>query len=292
MADCLVDLVLRPGAHGLAPVQARLTVVAAVQTLLGEGAGAEEPGEVDGDLVPAVMVRRLAATLGLLPDEEPAGQPTPQDTAPPGTDLEPEDVPDPGASGSIEGDVDIDIDRAGALAELLTVRRVTGTALEHRPRLALVDELTGALACLTDAATLQVAARAGRGLGPPPSSSGYRPGPGLDRFVRHRDRRCRFPGCRARAARGDLDHTTPWPAGPTSTDNLACLCRHHHRLRHQAPGWSVTTGPGGALHWRTPTGQTTTTHPPRHGTDDDLSTAPPAARNGPRAPADPDPPPF
>jgi hypothetical protein len=53
MADCLVDLVLRPGEHGLAPVQARLTVVAAVETLLGS----DEPGEVNGDLVPADVVR-------------------------------------------------------------------------------------------------------------------------------------------------------------------------------------------------------------------------------------------
>ncbi|MCW2508630.1 MAG: putative endonuclease [Modestobacter sp.] len=48
MVDCLVDLVLRPGEHGLAPVQARLTVVAAVETLLGS----DEPGEVEGDLMP------------------------------------------------------------------------------------------------------------------------------------------------------------------------------------------------------------------------------------------------
>src|SRR3954468_795102 len=42
MADCLVDLVLRPGAHGLAPVQAQLTIVATVRTLLGE----DDPGEI------------------------------------------------------------------------------------------------------------------------------------------------------------------------------------------------------------------------------------------------------
>jgi hypothetical protein len=66
MVDCLVDLVLRPGEHGLAPVQARLTVVATVRTLLGD----DEPGEVDGDLVPAEMVRELAYVLGLLPRPE------------------------------------------------------------------------------------------------------------------------------------------------------------------------------------------------------------------------------
>ncbi|OMQ15124.1 hypothetical protein A7K94_0211690 [Modestobacter sp. VKM Ac-2676] len=41
MVDCLADLVLRPGEHGLAPVQAHITLVAAVETLLG----GSEPGE-------------------------------------------------------------------------------------------------------------------------------------------------------------------------------------------------------------------------------------------------------
>ncbi|MCW2578271.1 MAG: putative endonuclease, partial [Modestobacter sp.] len=78
MVDCLVDLVLRPGEHMLAPVQAQLTVVATVETLLGTD---DEPGEVNGDLVPAETVRRLAESLGLLPpaDTPPADTP-PADT--------------------------------------------------------------------------------------------------------------------------------------------------------------------------------------------------------------------
>src|SRR4051794_41159060 len=43
MADCLVDLILRPGETDLPVVQAQLTVVASVETL----AGGDQPGEVD-----------------------------------------------------------------------------------------------------------------------------------------------------------------------------------------------------------------------------------------------------
>jgi hypothetical protein len=53
MVDCLADLILRPGETGLPPVQARLTVVASVDTLRG----GDEPGEVDGQPIPAALVR-------------------------------------------------------------------------------------------------------------------------------------------------------------------------------------------------------------------------------------------
>ncbi|OMQ15123.1 hypothetical protein A7K94_0211685 [Modestobacter sp. VKM Ac-2676] len=172
-----------------------------------------------------------------------------------------------------------------------------GTALAHRPHVALVDELSGQLVALTDAFAL----RAGGALGPPPESPGYSPGAELNRFVRLRDRRCRFPGCRARPIRCDLDHTVPWPLGPTSHDNLCSLCRHHHRLSHQAPGWHMRGLPGGGLEWTTPSGQVVTTHPIRFGADDWLdhpppegspaADPPPADPRPPDAPPD-DPPPF
>jgi hypothetical protein len=280
MADCLVDLVLRPGEHGLAPVQARLTVVAAVRTLLG----GDEPGEVDGDLVPAEMVRELCAVLGLLPH---AGPPADSATV---TELPTGDAP-PCAPPDVEAadrrdETESDEprpDAAASLTDLLGIRTVQATALAHRPHIALVDELTGSLIALTDAAGL----RSGRGLGPPPASPGYQPSAELDRFVRTRDRRCRFPGCRARPITCDLDHTVPWPDGRTCSANLCCLCRHHHRLSHQAVGWRLRSRPGGALEWTTPTGQLLTTSPPRYGTDDDV---PPDATSPDTTPADTTPP--
>jgi uncharacterized protein DUF222 len=267
MADCLVDLVLRPGEHGLAPVQAQLTVVAAIRTLLGD----DEPGEVNGDLVPAAMVRELAYVLGLLPRPAASGRSQgaqPNESSLPDRGATPgaHDGADCGAASGSTADDPAGTDATAALADLLATWNLTGTALAHRPRIALADELSGSLLALTDAAGL----RSGRGLGPPPESPGYAPRTELDRFVRLRDRRCRFPGCRARPMSCDLHHTSRWPWGATSADNLCCLCRHHHRLTHQAPGWRLRGLPDGGLEWRTPTGQVLVTYPPRVGADDDL----------------------
>ncbi|MFW3169424.1 DUF222 domain-containing protein [Geodermatophilus sp. CPCC 206100] len=59
LVDCLLDLVLRPGQSELPPVQVLLTVVASLGTLLG----GDTPGEVEGQVVPAEMIRRLLHAL-------------------------------------------------------------------------------------------------------------------------------------------------------------------------------------------------------------------------------------
>jgi len=84
----------------------------------------------------------------------------------------------------------------------------------------------------------------------------------LDRYVRLRDRRCRFPGCRRPAARGELDHRIAWPDGPTDATNLAGLCTSDHRAKHQAPGFRFDLTADGALAVTTPSGITATTEPP------------------------------
>jgi hypothetical protein len=88
----------------------------------------------------------------------------------------------------------------------------------------------------------------------------YTPSAALADLVRARDVTCRFPGCRQPADRCDLDHVVPWPDGPTAADNLAALCRHHHRLKHQTQ-WTVRAGPAGDLTWTAPTGHAYTTIP-------------------------------
>jgi hypothetical protein len=104
---------------------------------------------------------------------------------------------------------------------------------------------------------------AGRpGLGPPGPTDGYRPGRELDRWVRARDRRCRFPGCRRRVPQGgELDHDRRYPEGPTSAGNLAGYCTPNHRGKHQAPGFEHQLAPDGTLTVRTPTGMSTSTTP-------------------------------
>lgn len=98
----------------------------------------------------------------------------------------------------------------------------------------------------------------------------------LRRAVAIRDRTCRFPGCRRRAASCDVDHSTAWAdGGTTGLDNLATLCRKHHRLKHET-GWRVVHEGGGTLRWHSPTGRRYRTRPatalwppPPAGTDDD-----------------------
>jgi hypothetical protein len=183
-----------------------------------------------------------------------------------------------GAHDSIAALAHADAALRASIADLLT--RSAGGGLSDRPRVAVVDALSGTLLALTDADELRRAAHCGRsacarrrrpcthdlsgcpGLDPPGETSGYRPGAGLDRFVRARDRRCRFPGCRGRVPRGgELDHDRRWPDGPTAATNLAGYCTRNHRGKHQAPGWRHHLHADGRLTVITPTGLTTTTRP-------------------------------
>ena len=82
----------------------------------------------------------------------------------------------------------------------------------------------------------------------------YRPPAALADLVRARDAACTHPGCEVPARGCDVDHIVPWAGGGiTSYENLTCLCRAHHRLKH-TPGWALTRTSTGALMWRTPTG--------------------------------------
>lgn len=93
------------------------------------------------------------------------------------------------------------------------------------------------------------------------SRTTYRVPADLTRYLQTRDGTCRFPGCPRPATTCDLDHTTPYtPNGHTNHDNLAHLCRNHHRLKHHTH-WQMTQHPNGTIHWTSPTGRHHTTHP-------------------------------
>jgi hypothetical protein len=96
--------------------------------------------------------------------------------------------------------------------------------------------------------------------GDAPPEPRYAPSRKLADFVRCRDLTCRFPGCDEPAYRCDLDHTIPYPVGPTCASNLGCLCRKHHLLKTFC-GWLARQLPDGTLIWTAPSGQTYTTHP-------------------------------
>jgi len=48
---------------------------------------------------------------------------------------------------------------------------------------------------------------------------GYRPSAGLAEFIRWRDLTCRWTGCNRPVEKSDIDHTVPWPYGPTHPSN-------------------------------------------------------------------------
>ena len=96
--------------------------------------------------------------------------------------------------------------------------------------------------------------------GDAPPEPRYVPSRQLADFVRCRDVTCRFPGCDEPAYRCDLDHTIPYPVGPTCASNLGCLCRKHHLLK-TFWGWLNRQSPDGTMHWTAPSGQAYTTKP-------------------------------
>ncbi|WP_416955551.1 DUF222 domain-containing protein [Nocardioides sp. T5] len=78
-----------------------------------------------------------------------------------------------------------------------------------------------------------------------------------------RDKTCVFPRCTRPARRCDIDHVIPHDPdaeaegrpqpGPTQTDNLAALCRGHHRLK-TFTAWRYDMVAPGVFEWTSPHG--------------------------------------
>ncbi|MFC5789002.1 DUF222 domain-containing protein [Agromyces tardus] len=130
------------------------------------------------------------------------------------------------------------------------------------------------------------------------SRTRYRVAADLAGYLRVRDGRCRFPGCARRARHADLDHIVAWAqGGSTSAENLAHLCRAHHRLKHES-GWRMAHEPDGVIRWTSPVGHVLRTLPERPflPVPGPTGSRPPSTPPNPQAPtflrpdADPDPP--
>jgi Domain of unknown function (DUF222) len=93
---------------------------------------------------------------------------------------------------------------------------------------------------------------------------GYRPSAKTAEFIRWRDLTCRWPGCDKPAERCDLDHTEPWPWGPTHPSNNKPYCRCHHLIKTFCGGpggWLDEQLPDGTIVLRAPTGHIYSTEP-------------------------------
>lgn len=124
------------------------------------------------------------------------------------------------------------------------------------------------------------------------SQPGYRPTVALAEFIRWRDLTCRWPGCDAPVC--DIDHTVPYPGGPTHPSNLKGYCRVHHLIKtfYTGPGgWTERQYPDGTVVFTAPTGREYTTQPagaglfpalatPTGTPDISAGTGPPAGNRG------------
>ncbi|MFK3678727.1 DUF222 domain-containing protein [Microbacterium sp. NPDC090218] len=96
----------------------------------------------------------------------------------------------------------------------------------------------------------------------------YTPTEGMRRFLRARDRHCRFPGCRMPAHRCEIDHNHDHAkGGKTRIDNLGHFCRAHHTLKHpdipDPHRWTARQQRDGSVTWHSPLGRVYADPPPR-----------------------------
>ena len=75
-------------------------------------------------------------------------------------------------------------------------------------------------------------------------------------FITARDKTCRFPGCRRKAANCQVDHADAWSdGGDTSRSNTGALCVRHHQLKTHG-GWTITDSHAdGSCTWTSPQGR-------------------------------------
>ncbi|KAA0090307.1 HNH endonuclease [Mycolicibacterium sp. P1-18] len=208
-----------------------------------------------------VVVYVIASADTLAKPETPAPPPAPEPTEP--VAVEDSDEPPTDEHTALDGEPPAMF--AKPLRELTLTEALTpapGRLASLRPAAMMGGQfLPGAIACrATIGATITRIVHPGQA----PPEPRYRPSKRLADFVRCRDLTCRFPGCRAPATNCDVDHTIPWPCGPTAASNLKCLCRRHHLLKTfwgGESGWRDEQLDDGTLIWTAPDGRQHITTP-------------------------------
>jgi hypothetical protein len=131
--------------------------------------------------------------------------------------------------------------------------------LENGQRLVLLDQVRSWCADSRTKVTIKPVIDLNTNL----TAQGYDIPDRLREQVQLRDRTCVFPRCTRPARACDVDHVIaydhdaeadgrPQP-GPTRTDNLASLCRFHHRLKTHSAWRYEMTAPG-VFEWTSPHG--------------------------------------
>ena len=120
---------------------------------------------------------------------------------------------------------------------------------DHHP---LPPALADRLVCHASTRTLTLDAN---GVPVTLSRPAHDPTPNQRRALAARDGGCCFPGCTHPVAWTDAHHLQHWPTGPTALDNLALLCRRHHKVAHRN-GWAVELTDDGWTLWTSPNGHT------------------------------------
>jgi hypothetical protein len=82
----------------------------------------------------------------------------------------------------------------------------------------------------------------------------YTPPQDLRDVIIARDRECAFPTCAMPAHRCQIDHTAPYPDGPTDQTNLGPPCEPHHDLKTRW-GWRLDQPEEGRFIWTSPVGK-------------------------------------
>ena len=203
-------------------------------TLHGSQAEPEsDPEHADSDPVPGPAHSAQPPTANQQPTPEPPPPPSPPDPSPP-PGRAPTDTPAPQPAPATPARPAVILGLRGAVLPPAVLAQVLTRGARVRT--------------VADPRTL-------------PVHPGYRPTTAQDEFVRCRDLTCRIPGCDRPAIHTDLDHSNPWPAGPTHPSNLNDKCRLHHLLKTFWEGWTEHQSPDGTLTITTPTGHTYTTTP-------------------------------